>query len=357
MKSKSVICPRLLGLFQKRIDGDDTLLRLACMRFQEAGLGTEFYAPTPSELDWLLKFKPKPETPAVAHLHRGINLLEEEGRNLVMNFSKFSDRIFGMVVHDQNEITTRFGDYLAALRKIELKLRKNKACPYLFVEYAAGLEPEIFIKLFKEIQDLEHVSACIDIGHVGIRQIRTVYARRHPGKDVCAITPYDSDLPHVIQDVQNAVDSAIDAVLQIVRTLGALDKPLHFHLHDGHPLSTFSPFGVSDHLSFLIGIPILFEYRGKRSLDLMFGPSGLSRIVNESLQLLGPDRASFTLEIHPMEGRLPLDNASGIFNHWRDITNAERMNYWLSILSQNHRLLFGICESFIHKMRATGNYY
>jgi hypothetical protein len=341
-------CPPLLALFQKGIDGDDALLHLANLRFKETGLGTEFYAVTPVELDRLLKFKPKPETPAVAHLRRDINLFEEQGRNLIMDFAtKFKDQIFGLVIHDQTEITTRFDNYVAALHEIELRSKKVLGNPYLFVEYAAGLEPDFFIEIFKAIQDLEHVSACIDIGHIGIWQVRFAYSRDHPGKDVCAITPYDPELPEVIKDVQKAVDSGLDAVLNVIQALGRLEKPLHFHLHDGHPLSTISPFGVSDHLSFLVEIPIPFEYKDKRSLDPMFGPSGLSRIVTESLQLLGPDRVSFTLEIHPTEGRLPLANASYLFNHWSDKTNAERMNYWLSILVQNHKLLFDIAAKRI----------
>lgn len=44
-------CPRILALFQKRIEGDDALLQLAGLRFKEAGLGTEFYAETTAELD------------------------------------------------------------------------------------------------------------------------------------------------------------------------------------------------------------------------------------------------------------------------------------------------------------------
>lgn len=336
-------CSPLLALFQKRIEGDDALLHLANLRFKETGLGTEFYAVTPAELDRLLKFKPKPETPAVAHLRRDINLFEEQSRNLIMDFAtKFKDQIFGLVIHDQPGITTRFDDYVAALHEIESRLKKVPESPYLFVEYAAGLEPDFFIEIFKAIQDLEHVSACIDIGHIGIWQAVSAYSRKYPGKDVCAITPHDPELPEVIMDVQNAVDSGLDAVLHVIQALGRLGKPLHFHLHDGHPLSTISPFGVSDHLSFLVEIPIPFEYKGRRSLDPIFGPSGLSRIVTESMRLAGPDRVSFTLEIHPAEGRLPLADASCLFNHWRDKTNAEKMNYWLSVLAQNHKLLFDI---------------
>jgi hypothetical protein len=338
-------CPPLLALFQKRIDGDDALLHLANLRFKETGLGTEFYAVTPVELDQLLKFKPKSETPAVAHLRRDINLFEEQGRNIVMDFAtKFKDQIFGLVIHDQTGITTRFDDYVAALHEIESRSKKVPGSPYLFVEYAAGLEPDFFIEILKAIQDLEHVSACIDVGHIGIWQVRSAYSRDYPGKDVCAITPYDPELPEVIIDVQSAVDSGLDAVLHVIQALSRLEKPLHFHLHDGHPLSFLGPFGASDHLGFLVEIPIPFEYKGRRSLDPMFGPSGLSRIVTESMQLLGPDRVSFTLEIHPTEGRLPLANASCLFNHWRDKTDAERMNYWLSILAQNYKLLFEACK-------------
>jgi hypothetical protein len=50
-------------------------------------------------------------------------------------------------------------------------------------------------------------------------------------------------------------------------------------------------------------------------------------------------RLSFTLEIHQVEGRLPLADASRLFAHWRDLTNAERMNYWLFVLGENAILL------------------
>ena len=40
-----------------------------------------------------------------------------------------------------------------------------------------------------------------------------------------------------------------------------------------------------------------------------------------------------------MEGRLPLADAAPLFTRWRDLTNAERMNYWLSVLGENALLL------------------
>ena len=76
----------------------------------------------------------------------------------------------------------------------------------------------------------------------------------------------------------------------------------------------------------------------------MFGPSGLAAMVDKSLRLLGPERVSFSLEIHPPEGRLALGNASHLFHHGVDKTNAERMNYWLWVLQQNHQLLKDACH-------------
>jgi hypothetical protein len=114
---------------------------------------------------------------------------------------------------------------------------------------------------------------------------------------------------------------------------------MHFHLHDGHPLSTFSPYGVSDHLSFLAEIPLRDPYHGRSSLPLMFGPAGLRRIVSAAIRSLARERVSCTLEIHPDFGRLPLGDAAPLFRHWTDTTHAEQMNHWLEVLGRNHRLL------------------
>jgi len=337
--------PPILALFQKRIEGDDALLQLAALRFKEAGLGPEFYAGTPDELAGLLKFMPANGAPATVHLPRGIDLFEENDRRRVLDFAKnFRDRIFGLIIHDQSEIAASFDNYLAVLNSIESLLKEIQESPYLFIEYAAGIDPDVFIKLFRSAHGLEHVSSCIDIGHIGIWQARHVYSHKYPGKDVCSLKPQDPGLPEVIGDVQEAVAAGPVEALRVIREIGSLGKPIHFHLHDAHPLSTFSPFGVADHLSFLNKIMLPFEYLGKRSLDLMFGPSGLSAIVAESLQLVGHDRVTFSLEIHPTEGMLPLGDASDLFHHWRDKGNAERMNFWLSVLCENHQLVLNACK-------------
>jgi len=140
----------------------------------------------------------------------------------------------------------------------------------------------------------------------------------------------------------------LPAVLELLPKLGHSGKPVHFHLHDGHPLSTFSPFGVSDHLSFLTEIPLNFEYQGRRRARLMFGPGGLFEIVAQAMQVFGGERLSFTLEIHPPADRLPLGDAAQLFHHWRDHTNAEKMNCWLAVLAENHQLLTLAINAAVH---------
>jgi len=345
MKSGDVSnCPQILGLFQKRIDGDDALLELASLRFREAGLGMEFYAESPSELEQLLRFRPLPETRVIVHLRRGLDLFSAADRHHILEFAgEFRGRIFGMVVHDQREIADRFEEYLSLLEEIEAEMDRIAGTPYMFIEYAAGIGPEVFVGLFGEIRTLTHISACIDTGHLGLWQAKRNFSTLRPGEDIFAIKPDDPRLLTSIDDILTSVSSAPETVLRVIREIGGLGKPLHLHLHDAHPLSVSSPFGVSDHLSFLDKIPISFEYKGKRRLDPMFGPSGLSRIVKEAVEALGQDRVSLTLEIHPREGRLPLGNARHLFSHWLDKGNAERMNFWLSVLRNNQRLILNTC--------------
>jgi hypothetical protein len=337
--------PRILGLFEKQIDGDNALLELARLRFREAGLGMECHAETIPELEELLRLRPASDSPVTVHLSRSLNLFEEQARLLVRDFARFSrGRIYGLIFHDREEIAGRLDDYVAAARLLDSSLQKIEGSPYVFLEYASGLKPELFIKLLKSLKNSKMLSACIDTGHLGLQQVKESYSIRHPGSSPDAIKLDDAELPLAIGDIQHAVRSALASVLEVVRELGSLGKPLHFHLHDGHPLSMFSAYKICDHLSFLAEIPIPFEYEGRAALPLMFGPSGLAEIVSESLGLLGPELVSYTLEIHPTEGRIPLGNANSLFQHWRDKLNAERMNFWLFNLAQNRMLLSELCR-------------
>ena len=332
--------PLTLGLFEKRIEGDDCLMELARRRFLEAGMGAEMHAGTPGQLDGVLKFRPAPDAPVVMHLPRGFNLADENTRRRIAEIAAhFAGRVHGLVLHDHRDIARRPEEFLRAAMEMNSRLQAIDHSPLLFVEYAAGLEPAVFAKFFESIRKLERISACIDVSHVGIRQAQRAYAQTHDGEDVCALKSQSSKLPHVMADVDAAVDSALPTVLNLIAVIGALGKPVHFHLHDGHPLSTFSPFGVSDHLSFLMEIPLAFEHRGQRSVPLMFGSPGLSQIIFQALKTIVAAHVSFTLEIHPTTDRLPLGEAAALFGHWRDKTNAEKMNHWLAVLQANHRLL------------------
>jgi hypothetical protein len=42
--------PATLGLFEKRFDGDDSLMALARLRFREASMGTEIHAGAPARV-------------------------------------------------------------------------------------------------------------------------------------------------------------------------------------------------------------------------------------------------------------------------------------------------------------------
>jgi len=343
-----------LGLFEKRIDGDDCLMELARRRFQQAGMGAEMHAGTPEQLDGLLKFRPSEEAPVVVHLPRDFHLAEARSQGRILDFaSRFAGRVHGLVLHDHTDMAWHREDSLRAAREMESRLAKIHRCPMLFVEYAVGLEPNTFAGFFASIRELTRISACIDIGHVGIRQARAAYSEIHPGQDICELKWRDDLPPQVMADVEAAVSAAPATVLELVEFIGALGKPVHFHLHDAHPFSTFSPFGVSDHLSFMTEIPLRFDYCGRRFTPLMFGPAGLGRIVAKATEAIS--RVSFTLEIHPTADRLSLGDAAPLFEHWRDKTNAEQMNHWLSVLQRNHDLLLESIQAALGTEAARGH--
>jgi len=327
---------KTLGLFDKRIEGDDSLMELARLRFRQAGLGAELHGADPEQLEHGLRFRPAPEAPVVAHLPRELNLAESASRRRIAEFAlRLAGRVCGLVMHDHADLAARPGAYLQAAREMEARLEEVQAGPMLFIEYAAGLEPGVFAGFFEAIRDLPRISACIDTGHVGIWQARQTWSRTHPGQDICSLRSQPPGLLEAMPEVEVAAQAALPAVLDLIGLLGSFGKTVHFHLHDGHPLSTSSPFGVSDHLSFLAEIPLPFEYQGRRFARPMFGPSGLRRIVAKAVECIAPAPVSFTLEIHPTFERLPLGDAAPLFTHWTDKTNAEMMNHWLWTLSRN----------------------
>jgi hypothetical protein len=340
MRHLDLVSVKTLALFEKRFEGDDCLMELARARFVDVHMGAEMHAGTPEQLSHLLSFRPGDDAPVIVHLPRDFNLVDEQSQTRITSLARAAaGRIQGMVLHDNTALASRRDAYVAAAWKMETVFDQIAGCPMLFVEYAAGLEPGAFTGFFSAIRDLEHISACIDIGHVGIAAARAAFARKHGGEDVCALKSAGPKLASRLSDVEAAVKCGTATVLEVIETVSALQKRLHFHLHDGHPLSTFSPFGVSDHLSFFSEIPLSVAYNGHRALPLMFGPEGLKELVARAIQRAGPQRLSFTLEIHPTGERLALGDRASIFERWTDKTNAEKMNHWLSVLARNHELL------------------
>jgi hypothetical protein len=324
------------ALFQRRVAGDDALLKLAGLRFAQMGLAAEAYADTPEELEFVLQFVPAHPYLPVVHLNRGVNVLHESGRAVVAEFvDRFAGRLAGVVVHDNREMGAQTDRLVTVMRELNGRLRERADGPIVFLEYAVGLEPAWFVEVAERLQSAERVSCCLDVGHIGIRQASARFARSRSDLSLRDLHPDDRRLPELVADVQNAVKGAVQDVLDVTRSMGRIGKPLHFHLHDGHPLVA----GLADHFSFLARLPIPFSYRGRRSLSMMYGPGGLASVVSAAVESCRPESVSFTLEIHQVEGRLPLADAAPLFRHWRDTTNAERMNYWLSVLGDNAMLV------------------
>lgn len=233
-------------------------------------------------------------------------------------------RVHGLIVHDQAQFEHRPEETLAAFRDLDRCLAGLAQAPLLFVEYAAGLPLDVFASLFERASELRHVSACIDVSHVGIQVCRNSYGLTHPGIDVCSLKTA-ADLPVRMDGIQAAVAEALPSVVGLIRRLGLLAKPLHFHCHDGHPLSRLSRYGVADHLSFVQEIRLPFLYRGRQLVGGIFGLAGLRAIIDAALKGTAAAQYSFMIEVHAQEGRTPLGAYSPFFAHWRDRSNAERM--------------------------------
>lgn len=333
--------PLLLAMFEQRIPGDHHLLELAQRRLTAAGVGAEFYPTNLRDLQESLEFRPLTEARYTMHLPRDIRLLDGgRGAERIAAFAARS-RVdaYGLIIHDQPEMATRPDEYLDAVRRLNDRLLAIDRSPHLFIEYAVGLDIPGFISFFERVQGCERVSACLDISHLGIKIARQTYAEIYPGQDVCDLYPDHPDLPAKIEAVITACASATPTLLRVIRAIGRLGKPLHFHLHDGQPLSTLSPFGVSDHLSFTQEIRIPFEYRSARRVPLLFGRAGLAQIVTTALATLPPEKLSFMIEVHPQFDRRDLGDEAGLFANWVDTENAEIMNGWLELLLENVRFL------------------
>ncbi len=333
---------RIHGLFQKRLAGDDALLELARLRFDEVAMGPEIHSGSPADFAHQYGFRPETASTAVVHLPRNWNVLNTDHHDGICALAGCAaGKAFGFVIHDLNEIETDPGGVLQNLHRLATRLRRIPNAPILFVEYAVGLDPVRYIDFLRKFDDCEEISACLDVGHIGIRQARKAYAAKYPGEDACALHPDSPELPDRIEALAAAVQSALPVTIKVIRAFTASETPIHFHLHDGHPLAN-SKFGVSDHRGFLAPIAIPFAHNGRRSLPPLFGPSGLRKILATALTHSRPEQLTFTLEIHETGGRLPLGNAKHFFHHWKEIRNAEQMSHWLNTLQQQAELFRAI---------------
>jgi hypothetical protein len=330
--------PGIRGLFQQRVAGDAALLQLTRLRFDQAGMPAEVYADSPEELEYLLGLVPEHPTLPAVHLNRRLNLLEPADLATVAEFvARFDGRVSGFVVHDRPRMIGREAVLVEGLRE----LGGRESGPMVFLEYAAGTPLDWFTGVAHLLADLPRVSICVDTGHVGLAEVRRQLAAG-PGGRAATFSLTDPALPQHVDRVQAATRAGLPAVLALIAELAPLGKTLHLHLHDGHPAVT----GLSDHFSFLTRFPIAFDYHGARSLEPMFGPAGLAAVLRQAVTCCTPERLSITLEIHQAEGRLPLSaDAIELFRHWIDLTNAERLNYWLSVIAENHVLADSYLEA------------
>lgn len=304
------------------------------LRFEQAGLGAELHPRDADDLERLLAYAPATGMLPTAHLDRGLDVLQPDDRERVATFARrFAGRMAGFVVHDQRHMAERTDDLVAALRALDTEIAGHGSVVY--VEYAAGHPPGWFADLGMRVADLPAVSFCVDIGHVGIHQALRAFAASCPGVGLGLLQTDEAVLARHIDDLQDASATALPTVLALTRDLSRAGKPLHLHLHDGHPLIA----GLSDHWSFVSTVPLPFVHRGRRSLDTMYGPDGLRTIVDTACSAAPDAPPSLMLEIHQAEGRRPLADAADLFGHWSDHTNAERTNHWLAVLAENARLL------------------
>ncbi len=330
----------VLGLFQRLIDGDDALLRLAQRRFDEVGMGAELYPESVEHLEWEWEFRPQRAVGHVAHLPRNWDLRSPEDREGVLGFARaFAGRLLGLTVHDKRGWGRDRRAVVDALQRLDAELDRIERAPEVFVEYAAGEPLESYTRILAEVADCAHVSACIDIGHVGIFNARRVFDATHPGEELMSLRPDSPELPELIADVQDVVALGLPTVLEVIDSVTSWGKPVHLHVHDGHPLSQLSEYGVRDHLSLGQRIALPFAYEGQNSVPPLYGRDGLARIVTTALASPSGEMLSFEVEIHPQPGQEQLGRHEDLFSHWTDRTNAERMNAWLTRLQDDWRLV------------------
>lgn len=331
----------LHGLFAKRVRGDDALLALSQNRFEQVGLAAEMYAGSPDRLAHVLGYTPAGTRAPMVHLARELDLLRDSDRAGVIELvRRFGGRLSGLVLHDHHDTPRRLTEVPRAAAEVSQALVASGSAK-LFVEYAAGSTLDEFVALGECLAPFEQVGVCIDTGHVGIREARRRFAARAPdaGVDLAYLSADDPRLFELVDEVVAAVAVGRSAVTGLIEAVGSQTNPVHFHLHDGHPLVP----GLSDHFAFQRALPIPFAWQGRRSLPTLYGVDGLAAILRRAREEIPSERLSMTLEIHQGYGRLGLEpHDAELFRDWGDLTNAERQNSWLAVITESAALVRGL---------------
>jgi hypothetical protein len=342
--------PAIFGIFQRALGGDDALLRLAQLVFERAGLGAEVYPATVEEAlrDWIYVPKSRPEH--MVHLPRHWDLLLPTDRDLVVTFARaLSGRARGLVLHDHAHwVADRIG-LSRALAELDRSLRASAAGPMVFIEYASGLDPDLFGEITEEVTGHERLSACIDTGHVAIFSARRCFEQRHPGMNAFDLVPSSTELGRFSADLEQAKEAARTAVTRLVERVARRGRPLHLHLHDAHLLAAQSLYGLRDHLSFREPIPVSKSLSVEGEQPTMLAVEGLTRLLGAALRHLSPPELSLTLEIHLRRAKVrkPLGPYGALFVGWTDLTDAEVMYEWTAALVEEHAWLKSILQPLI----------
>ena len=88
-----------------------------------------------------------------AHLSRAMNVAEAGCHPQIEDFARrFAGRVYGLVIHDHPMLAENPRDYVRAAQELNARLQPIQNCPWLFVEYAAGVELAAFLRFVEAIR-------------------------------------------------------------------------------------------------------------------------------------------------------------------------------------------------------------
>ena len=336
--------PDVNGLLNYHIKGDEALLHLGHDRYEIAGIGAELHPASPEHLSQILKFAPAGRTSTV-HLPYSV-VLDHDDTDTICDFVfAGGSKISGFVLHDSMSYRDDISSGIEYIKRLSSKL-EGKTDAFVCVEFAVGLPFEVYFDLIMQIKDLPNIGACIDIGHIGINATVADFYRTHPSIYVRDLKPDPGMSLETFYKIEQSTLAGRNCAFKYIEQICKSGAYVHFHLHDGHPMSTFSPYGVCDHLPFFMEIPTLLPEIG--AIGGMYGVSGLRHILELAITNIPQQRRTFTLEVHPQPGaKKVLREHMKYFANWSDMTNAYAMNYWMELVIQNSIIFKDLCRDIL----------